>query len=412
MSGAAQNPLLNPISPENLLNPIPLYKELRENEPVYWSEAMSAWFITRHEDVLNCFRDSRLHSNRTKFYELQFQSMGALELVQDIIKTVGNQMVMKDGAQHLRLRRLVNPGFTPQVLDSWRPAIRRVTNELVDQVRHQGHMDVVESIAYLLPPLIIAELFGIPTEDRERFQSWAAPLAQFFSPTAGMDLMTQARLANDALVDFSKYLRDLIAERRRNPGNDVLSMMLQSQEGGGMTEDEVVANANLMLSAGHLTTTDQLSNGLHDLLAHPEELRLLRENPSLVKSAVEEIIRYRPALPFIHRLAAETFQYKGKTIEKGQMVFLGMASANRDPAVFPDPDRFDISRDYTHQKHFSFAFGPHHCMGAGLARRELEIAIEELIARLPGLRLDETKPPKIKCNSLLFRGFESLPVRW
>jgi cytochrome P450 PksS len=273
-------------------------------------------------------------------------------------------------------------------------------------------MDLVPSISYLMPPLVIAELFGIPPEDRERFQQWAVPLAQFSSPTVGMDMVTVARQANEAVLEFNQYLGAAIEERRRRPGDDVLSRMIHVQREGGMTQEELVANALLILTAGHITTTDQISNGVHDLLTHPDELRKLQRNPELVKSAVEEMLRFSPSVSFAVRIATESFQLRGRDIREGDVVFLGMAAANRDPAVFPDPDRFDITRDTTHQKHQSFGFGAHHCLGAGLARRELEIALLVLLENLPGLRLDETRLPRFKCNSLLFRGFESLHVRW
>jgi len=190
----------------------------------------------------------------------------------------------------------------------------------------------------------------------------------------------------------------------------MLSTMVHAQEEGRLDEGELIANAILILTAGHITTVDQLSNGVHALLTHPEQLRKLRENPSLMKSAVEEMLRFCPAVPFIHRIAAEDFELHGRKIQKGQLVFLGMAAANRDPAVFPEPERFDITRQ--NNKHLSFAFGPHMCLGAPLARVELEIGLAALLERMPDLRLDEAQPPRIKCNSLVFRGFEALPVRW
>jgi cytochrome P450 PksS len=188
--------------------------------------------------------------------------------------------------------------------------------------------------------------------------------------------------------------------------------MVNSQDPKRMSLEEVVANTQLMLNAGHMTTTDQLSNLVHDVLAHPDQLQLLRENPHLIPSAVQESLRYRPSVPFHFRIIAEDMQLRGKTLRKGDVVFLGIAAANHDPRVFPEPERFDINRDSVQQKHLTFSFGPHHCMGAGLARRELEIGLEVLLQRLPDLRLDEAKPPQHKCASLVFRGFTSLNLRW
>lgn len=413
MANSQPPPHLNIVSPENLLDPVPLYKELRENDPVHWSEPVQSWVLTRHDDVVNGFRHPRLSADRSQFLEHQIRLLGLTpDVIQNIIDSLRLQMVNADGAPHLRLRRLTGPGFTPQLLDTWRPAIRSTMNMLMDRVQALGHMDLVKELSYQLPPLVICELLGVPAEDRERFQAWGRTIVQFSSPTVGVDLKDLARQANEAMGALTQYLKEVVEKRRDSPGQDALSLMIQSQEGGALSQDEVLANAVLILSGGHLTTTDQLSNGVHELLSHPEQFQKLREDPSLIKSAVEEIVRFRPAVPFIHRVAVEDFELRGRTIKKGSIVFLGMASANRDPAVFPDPDTFDITRDHFHQKHIGFGFGPHHCLGAGLARRELEIALEVLIERLPNLRLDEAEKSQVKCSSLLFRGFDSLPVRW
>jgi cytochrome P450 len=413
MANPQPPPHLNIVSPENLLDPVLLYKELRENDPVHWSEPVKSWFLTRHEDVVNGFRDPRLSADRSQFLEHQVRLLGLTpEIIQNIIDSLRLQMINADGAAHLRLRRLAGPGFTPQLLDTLRPVIRSTMNTLLERVQPLGRMDLVKELSYQLPPLVICDLLGVPAEDRERFQEWGRIIVQFNSPTVGVDLVDLARRSNEAMGALTQYLAGVVEKRRHNLGRDALSLMIQSEEGGGLSREEVLANAVLLLSAGHLTTTDQLSNGVHDLLSHPEQFQKLCEDPSLIKSAVEEIVRFRPAVPFIHRVAAETFELRGRTIQKGSIVFLGMAAANRDPAVFPEPDTFDITRDHFHQKHNGFGFGPHHCLGAGLARRELEIALEVLIERLPNLRLDEKQAPQVKCSSLLFRGFDSLHVQW
>jgi cytochrome P450 PksS len=413
MASAARKLQLNPVAPENLLDPVPFYKELRENDPVHWSDAVHAWFITRHDDVMNGMRDPRLSADRTKVLEQQFRVMGlSAESIREVIETFKQQMASKDGAAHLRLRRQASPGFSPQALEGWRPAIRRILGTLLDEVQHRGHADLVPEVFYLLPTLVVAEILGVPAEDRESFQRWSEPVGHLTSPGADMNVVELARRANDGQRELNRYLAALVEERRHALGDDVLSHMLRLQEKGGMTTEEVVANASLILAAGHLTTSDQLSNGLHELLTHRDQLELLREDPTLLKSAIEEMMRVAPAVPFIHRIAAETFELRGRTIRKGDVVFLGLAAANHDPAALPDADRFDITRDPQQYKHMSFGFGPHHCLGAGLARRELEITIEELLLRMPELHLDETRLPRIKCNGLIFRGFDSLPVRW
>ncbi|HYO53617.1 cytochrome P450 [Archangium sp.] len=399
---------LNPLSPENLLNPAPFYKELRETSPVHWSEEIQSWLVVRYDDVTNCFRDPRLSSDRGALFEHQMKAIGA-DFAGEFVQRNRLMMINRDGVHHLGLRRQASPGFSPQALDVYLPTIRRVMRTLVDQVHHLGEMDLVKEISYQLPLLVLAEFLGLPPEDRQRFRNWSKPLADFVNPMPGTDPLVAARAATAASAELSAYLDALITERRLNPGQDMISRMIQA---GKMSQEELVSNTLVMLTAGHTTTTDQLGNGLHDLLSHPDQFELLLKNPTLVKSAVEEMLRFNPAAPFFTRIATQDFQLRGQDIRKGQLVFLGMAAANRDPANFPEPDRFDITRDSTQQKHMSFGFGPHHCLGAGLARRELEVAIETLLERLPGLRLNEKWPPQPRCEGLVFRGFNSLPVRW
>jgi cytochrome P450 PksS len=373
---------------------------------------LQAWFVTRHDDVMNCLRDSRLSADRSQFIVHQVQRFGMdPSEVPELIASTRLQMVNRDGAPHLRLRRQTSPGFMLSVLDAWRPAIRRMVETLVEPLLPQRQMELVRELSNRLPVLVISELLEIPVEGRERFQQWGTPIGQFFSPQPGQNPAELARQANQAMREASAYLADTFKQRRQSSGQDVLSQMLLLQEQGGMSREELIANTVLIFSAGHFTTTDQISNAIHDLLTHPEEFQKLRENPSLMKSAVEEVIRYTSPTTITHRIAAEDFTLRGQNIRKGQLLLLVLASANRDPGVIPDPDRFDITRDHLHQRHMSFGFGPHHCLGAGLARRELECLLEVVIERMPGLRLDEEHPPQPK-RDMLFRGFESLHVRW
>ncbi|PTL80960.1 cytochrome P450 [Vitiosangium sp. GDMCC 1.1324] len=411
MSSAAPTLDRNLVSPQNMLNPFPLYQYLRENEPVHWSDTVNAWFVTRYNDVVAAYRDPRLTANRAKLFEYQVQGLSP-DVTREFMQTIRNQMFMLDGPEHVRLRRQTGMGFTPQKLDELRPTVHRLMRELLEQLSPRGEMDLVKDLSYPMPALAIADLLGIPAEDRERFRAWSDHLALFSSPPVGSDPLVLASNANKTMVEMKEYLLPIIEERRHHPGLDALSQMLMVQEQGKMTPEELVANAILILFAGHTTTTDQLSNGVYDLLTHPDQLQKLRDDMGLLRSAVEEMLRYTTSVPAITRVVASDFEWHGQKLRQGQLVFLVMAAANRDPSVFPDPERFDITRDSYHQKHLSFGFGAHHCMGAGLARRELEIGISMLLERLPGLRLDESRSPQVKCHGLSFRGFDSLPVRW
>jgi cytochrome P450 len=401
----------NLLSPENLAHPIPLYAELREDEPVHWSPLVNGWILTRHDDVMACFRDPRMSADRLKFFEYQIQGLGP-ETIREFMETTRNQMVMRVGPEHIRLRRQTGAGFTPPRLDAMCPSIHQTLRQLLERVQSRGRMNLAQDIAYHLPTLVIADLLGVPVEDRDRFRRWSDRLADFAAPAAGTSMLDTARRANQAMMEMSAYFLPLLEQRRAHPTPDTLSLMVQAQEQGQMTSAELVANAILLLFAGHTTTTDQFSNFVHDLLTHPEQLQLLRERPELMRLAVEESLRFHPAVPFIFRVAVEDVELRGRTIRAGDVVFLGLAAANRDPRAFRDPDRFDITRDNASPRHLAFGFGAHHCMGAGLARRVLEIGVSQLFERLPGLRLDESRPVRLKCHSLNFRGFESLPVRW
>jgi cytochrome P450 PksS len=318
-------------------------------------------------------------------------------------------MIYKDGTEHHRLRVLGNRGFTPSMLDRARPMVQAVVDDLLDRVSGAQRMDVVPDFAQPLPALVIAAMFGIPAADRHLFQEWSDAAARLFGGNL-RDPEQDARAANAALLALDQYFRSLLEERRRKPGDDLMSLLIAAQDEGRLSAEEVCAQCVLILAAGHVTTIDQMSNAIHALLRHPDQLWRLRDDPALMPSAVEEILRYDGAVPFIHRIATEDLEMGGKAISKGQVVFLGIAAANRDPAVFADPDRFAVGR--RDNRHVAFAAGTHVCLGAGLARRELEIGLSTLLRRLPELRLDDTAPPVRKCENLVFRGFSALSVSW
>jgi cytochrome P450 PksS len=393
--------------PRALVDLHPLLHRMRREDPVHWSEQLHGWVLTRYDDVVRAFRDHRLSSQRMELlvrYQLRDSDP---ELARDFLRSGRQQMLYKDGAEHHRLRVLGNRGFTPSTLQRSRPMIEAVVNELLDRVAAAGRMDFVADFAQPLPALVIADLFGIPSADRGLFQEWSDALAVFFGGALG-DPEAAARAANDAILKLEAYFLDLLEERRRRPGEDLMSLFVEGQAEGKLSAAEVTAQCILVLAAGHVTTIDQLSNAVHAFLHHPDQLERLRTEPGLITSAVEEVLRFDGAASFTHRQAIADVSFGGKTIRPGQIVYVGIAAANRDPEVFPDPDRFDIARTDNH--HVAFAVGPHVCLGAGLARRELEIALPILFRRLPQLRLDEARPAARKCESLVFRGFDTLPV--
>ena len=404
------SPTFPPLNdPAVLADPHPLLRRLREEDPVHWCEPIHGWVVTRYDDVCAAFRNPALSSRRTEALVASQLPPDRLDVAREFTRVISGMMLMKDGADHHRLRVLGNRGLPPSVLAALRPGIERVAEELLDRVAGRGGMDLVADLAAPLPATMIADLFGIPREDRARFQRWSDDMARFFGGTA-RDPERDARLANDGAVAMEAYFRDLMASRRGRPGNDLMTLFLAGQEAGKLTSDEVAQQCIVLLVGGHVTTIDQLSNLVHALLEHPDQWRLLLEDPGLVKQAVEESLRYEPAVPVVHRLATEDVEIGGRTVRRGQLVYLSMQAANRDPSRFPEPDRFDITR--TDNPHLAFAGGPHVCLGAGLARAELAVGLSALLRRFPGLRLDPTAPAVRRCESMMFRGFASLPVRF
>jgi cytochrome P450 PksS len=395
--------------PEVLADPHPVLHRLRQEDPVYWAEDVQAWILTRYEDVCQAFRDPRLSNQRLDLLvRTQLRDSDPV-LAADFERLGRSQMLYQDGAEHHRLRVLGNRGFTPTMLERARPMVQAVVDDLLGRVAAAGRMDVVADFAQPLPALVIAAMFGIPASDRHLFQEWSDAAARFFGGNL-RDPEQDARAANAAVLALDQYFQALLEECRRNPGDDLMSLLIAAQDEGKLSAAEVCAQCVLILVAGHVTTIDQMSNGVHALLRHPDQLRRLLDDPALIQTAVEEVLRYDGAVPFIHRIAAADVEMGGKTIRKGQVVFLGIAAANRDPTVFADPDHFDVGR--RDNRHIAFAAGPHVCLGAGLARRELEIGLLALFRRLKGLRLDETAPPVRKCVNLVFRGFSALQVSW
>jgi pimeloyl-[acyl-carrier protein] synthase len=301
---------------------------------------------------------------------------------------------------------MVSESLTRRALEPFRPAVQQVADALLDRVQPYHRMDLVTDFAQPLPAMVIAEMFGIAHEDRASFQRWAADVIRFFGGTFG-NVEEDARRANEGAVNLERFFLHLMTQRRCEPGHDLMSLFLAHQEQGLWDEEDLSAQCVMILVGGHVTTIDQLCNGAHALLKHPEQLQKLREQPELIHSAVEEVLRYDTSVPFIHRIAREDLVIRGQHNAKGQFVFLGLASANHDPGQFSNPERFDITR--TPNKHVAFGHGPHLCLGGELARRELEIGLGTLFRRLLGLQC-AAQPAELRCESRLLRGFKSIPL--
>ncbi len=392
------------LAPEVRADPYPLYDFLRAWDPVHWSEEAARWILTRYADISAVLRDGRFSADRaTQFMRLlgaeEREHLGALEA------GLARQLLFIDPPDHTRLRRLVNAAFTPRVVERMRARIQEIVDDLLDAVAPRGRMDVIADLAYPLPSIVIAEMLGVPPADRDRFKRWSDDLAAFIGLSPA--LVESARRAQGSMLEFADYFREIIAARRAQPGEDLLSALIAAEaQGDVLSEEELLANCILLLAAGHETTTNLIGNGLLALLRHPDALARLRREPDLIRSAVEELLRYDSPVQATARLAKADVEVGGRTIQAGQGVVLLLGAANRDPEQFPDPHALDLAR--ADNRHLAFGAGAHFCVGAPLARLEGQIAIGTVLRRFPDLRLVDA--PLAWRESVAFRGLESLPV--
>ncbi len=388
----------NPMDPEFIADPYPTYHRLRAEDPVHHSP-LGFWVLTRYEDVVAALRDPRLVKEPiAAFVAARF---GAA------MPAMGLSMLDRDPPDHTRLRGLVNKAFTPRVVEALRPHIQKIVDGLLARVEGAGTMDLIEEFAYPLPVTVICQMLGVPVEDRERFKQWGLDIARGLDAILLPPDSDVARRSAAARRALAEYFRALIAERRAAPRGDMLSDLIAAEEAGDkLSEDELLATCILLLVAGHETTVNLIGNGTLALLRHPAQLRRLRENPGLIGSAVEELLRYDGPVQRTARIPSADVTFDGLTIGKGEMVMPFIGAADRDPAQFPDPDRLDITR--TDNRHIAFGWGIHFCLGAPLARVEGQIAISTLVQRLPKLALATDRPEYRQ--SLTLRGLTTLPV--
>jgi cytochrome P450 len=391
--------VFNPMDPQFVADPYPTYHRLRAEDPVHHSP-LDFWVLTRYEDVVAALRDPR-------FGKSAIPAAVAARFGVPLPRGLGLSMLDRDPPDHTRLRSLVSKAFTPRVVEALRPHIQQIVDGLLERVEGASTMDLIEDFAYPLPVTVICEMLGVPVEDHERFKGWSLDVARgldaiLLPPES--DVAPRSTNAHHSLTD---YFRGLIAERRASPRDDLLSALIAAEEAGDkLSEEELMATCTLLLVAGHETTVNLIGNGTLALLRHPGELRRLRENPGLIGSAVEELLRYDGPVQRTARIPSEAVTIGGRTIEAGEMVMPFIGAADRDPAQFPDPDRLDITR--ADNRHIAFGWGIHFCLGAPLARLEGQIAINTLVQRRPTLALATDRPEYRQ--SLTLRGLKTLPV--
>jgi pimeloyl-[acyl-carrier protein] synthase len=368
------------LDPEVLANPYPLYKRLRDEDPVHWDSFLHAWVVTRYADVVNVFQ--RFSANRTPTPE-QLISIG-LEALTPLAQVMVRQMLFLDQPTHGRIRGLASKAFTPRRIEALRSHIQEITNSLLDAVLDRGEMDVIRDLALPLPAIVTAEMLGVPTSDWKQLTKWSTDFAMVLgnfqhSPERATQIIK-------SLEGMIHYFQAAIQEERQHSRNGLISALLTAEiEGDRLTEEEVIANTIVTMVGGQETTTNLIGNGILSLLRHPDQLEKLKADLSLIPLAIEELLRYESPSQHTARLAPEDEMLGGKLIRKRQAVIAVMGAANRDPERFPDPDRLDICRQ--DNRHVAFAWGSHFCFGAALARLEGQVAFETVLRRMPNLRL-------------------------
>lgn len=387
---------LDLLSPEVGANPPAYYKWLRENDPVHWTAA-GFWMVTRYEDVLAVYKDTETFSSEglaLATNKAEFET-----------PVLAGTMITTDGERHNRLRAIANKVFNPRVISGLRPWVLEIADRLLRQVEHRGEMDVIKDLAVPLPVEVIAVMMGVETSRLEQFKHWSDTLVD----SIRVDLTEERRAeVRQELGQLQEYFREKIQERTAHPEEDLISALaLAEEDHKRLSPDELVSTLVLVLVAGNETTTNLIGNTFVALCQHPDAMKLLANDPSLVPQLVEEGLRFTTPVQGLFRLATRDTEIAGVKIKKGQLVHALHASANRDESVFPDGDRFDPLRD--NMKQIAFGYGVHHCLGAPLARLEARVLFEQVFLRLQNIRLKGGELTRLQPFFVL-GGYKSIPI--
>ena len=388
------------LNEEFIRNPFPIYNEIRKKDPVFrflMPNGQYAWIITRYRDANEILSDPRFITN---FEQPQTDELST----QSHKEILSRNLLNVNPSDHRRLRRLVQKAFTPRMVENLRSRVEEISNELLDKVQNKGNMRLIEDFAFPLPIIVICEMLGVPIEDQDKFREWSNILME------GVNNPKFTQQSEEVIIAFVNYLHDLIALKRSDLQEDLISYLISVEdEGDVLTQHELYALVFVLIIAGHETTVNLIGNGVLALLEHPEQKGKLKKQPGLIHSAIEEILRYDGPVEVSNiRWATENVEFKGKHIQKGEMVFISFSSANRDPQQFTNPDKFDITREANN--HIAFGKGVHYCVGAPLARLEGEIAIGTLMRRMPNLRLNTDLNSLEWRSGMIIRGIKEIPL--
>lgn len=389
-------------------DPYTYYGRLRDEDPVHWNEAYSLWVVTRYDDLVWLTRHHELFSSavfkndpKPAYPAIDESDLGLYEYVKNY---QADQFIQHDRPEHLEMRRVMHSYFTPKSMESWRPFVQAAVKELLDAAEEKGEIDVMRDLATPLPVLVIAQMMGVPAEERPYVRQLAEKL--LYIGRGEGDRMKPLTEGMQGMID---YVEPMVEKRIVDPGDDFISVLASGEKKGVFTRHEVLVNASLLLLAGHETTINLICNGTLSFIQHPDQWALLKKDPAgLAKSATEECLRYDSPVKSIQRIASEDVEMRGRVMRKNDRIRWFISSANRDPGAFANPTSFDITRHPN--QHVAFGSGTHHCLGATLARVEGQEVFKALAERFPRLHA-QTKDLEYQ-PSITFRSLKSLPVTW
>ncbi|GGN34006.1 cytochrome P450 [Streptomyces fuscichromogenes] len=389
------------LTPEARRDPYPFYARMRREDPVHRS-AQGIWYLTRYADVEAALSDLRLSNDRDRMTRAYSALGGDLKAFSRLTDRLGRVMSNTDPPDHARLRKLANRAFTARRVEALRDGIQRIVDRLIDEAVAAGPaMDLIEAVASPLPMSVVCELFGIPAEDLPQVKTWFHRFGR---------LSEDIDKSEAAIEQYEEYLARLVRRRRADPGDDLISALVATQaQDDRLTDSELLATCFVLITAGDETTTHLVGNGMLALLRHPGQLARLRAEPTLIRTAVEELARYDTPTQAIVRVAAEDVAIGGRTLREGELAYLFLAATNRDPERFEDPDLLDLTRPGN--RHLSFGNGPHFCLGGPLAKLQAEVAVSTLVRRLPHLRLADDAVLDWRPNPLQ-RRLTALPLTY
>ncbi len=393
------------VGPEAIRDPHGYFGALRDESPVFWDERYRSWVITGYRQVTIALRDPRFSSERiAPFIRAKLSGPDTDPLMRQAFDVLAGWMVFQDAPDHMRLRNLVNKAFTARSVETLRAHVEALADQLIDRVPEHGRFDLIEEVAAPLPSIIIAELLGVPAEDRQQFEQWTRKVAPLVS--GGLDDPTRYEGVADGMDKLLNYFKGLVRRYEKEPAENLITQLIRARdEGDRLNEAEVLATCTLILFGGHETTANLIATAIRQLLLHPDQFAALRDGKVNANAAIEECLRFDGPGKALTRVLAEDLEFEQHQMRAGQRVFLILASANRDPAVFDDPDTFKLDRDLG-QRHIAFGYGPHFCMGAMLARLEGSILIPKIVRRLPDIKLADKEADWMPV--LLTRGMKTL----